>query len=543
MNNINMSKFPHSEIRPLQENILKIIDQNWDNYKYFICEIPTGVGKSAIAKTICSSTDKAFIITSTKQLQDQYVNDFKDGTVVSIKGKANYKCSLNEGLTCENGYCIIDKNQIKECKKNGTCPYFKTRDRAMVANIALTSYQYFLRAVDCAGVWKPRNVIVFDECHLLEQQLVQFAEIKLSVKELIEKYDIIKDCDLQSFTQISIPPDKSGFQENEKWLKTIMSLIFERRNEKFQDIKNILGLKNKDPDSLSLEELDIISGNNKEYYQLDKIFKKLELFIKSNKQEDWIIDPWEDGLQMTPVAVNGLFNNYVNNMCTDKIIFMSATILDLPGLRKTLGLPKDETFLIRADSEFDPKKSPIIYKPICKMNYKEINENLNKITSEIEKILKQHPDEKGIIHTGNYKIAKHLIQTVKSNRLIMKTGNNDSNEQLLKRHTDTDDPTVLVSPSLTTGTDLKDDLSRFQIIVKLPWISLNDKRVKEKIKRDDNWYAVEMFKTLIQSTGRSTRSKEDWSITYVLDNSFKWWINKHKQKGWFQPQFLKRIKW
>jgi hypothetical protein len=116
-----------------------------------------------------------------------------------------------------------------------------------------------------------------------------------------------------------------------------------------------------------------------------------------------------------------------------------------------------------------------------------------------------------------------------------------NNEKLLRKHSRSKEATVLVSPSLTTGADLKDDMSRFQIIVKLPWPSLVDKRVKKKIEDDSDWYATEIFKTLIQATGRSTRSENDWSITYVLDSSFYHWV--YKFKHWFNKYFLKRIIW
>lgn len=50
-----------------------------------------------------------------------------------------------------------------------------------------------------------------------------------------------------------------------------------------------------------------------------------------------------------------------------------------------------------------------------------------------------------------------------------------------------------------------------------------------------------MFRTLVQACGRSTRSEEDWSITYILDSAFYYWVNKYK--NWFSKQFLKRIVW
>lgn len=543
MKYIDISKFPYAEIRKSQKGALKVFDENWDKYKYYICEFSTGMGKSALAKTVCSSVDKAFIITSTKQLQDQYINDFRGNDIVSIKGKANYKCSLNSRLNCESGYCLIDKKQLAKCKIMNICPYYNVRDRAMCSNITLTSYQYFLRAIDCAGFWKPRDVIVFDECHLLESQIVQWATLKLSPRELIEKYKLIENNNnFQDICRITTPPENPGYKENEMWILTLGKMIFDRRNEKFKEIQSTLKLSSNNPDSVSGEELDLILSTHKDYYELDKFYKKLDVFIKDSNKDDWMVELYEDGLELTPLNIQKLFKAYLDKMGVKKIIFMSATILDLPLFRKTFGLEKDDTLLIRSDSEFDASKSPIIYKPVCKMNYDELNKNLDKIVETVKEILDNHPNEKGIIHTGNSTISRYLQENINSDRLLVRFGDVINNE-IIKQHNKSNKPTVLVSSSLTEGVDLKGDLSRFQIIVKLPFLSLADKRISEKIKKDNDWYVVSMFRSLIQQCGRSTRNKEDFSITYVLDLSFKWWLTKNKTKGWFQPQFLKRIIW
>ena len=48
-------------------------------------------------------------------------------------------------------------------------------------------------------------------------------------------------------------------------------------------------------------------------------------------------------------------------------------------------------------------------------------------------------------------------------------------DEVITKHIDSTEPTVLISPSLHLGLDLKDDLSRFQIIVKVPYGNLGDR--------------------------------------------------------------------
>jgi hypothetical protein len=120
------------------------------------------------------------------------MNDFeKTQHIVSIKGKANYRCALNTSLNCESGYCVIDKKQVYECKREFICPYYNKQNDAKRAQIMLTSYQYFLRAVDCSKWVTPRDVLIFDECHKFRSLYTDIRSLEISNKE-IEVLEFIK---------------------------------------------------------------------------------------------------------------------------------------------------------------------------------------------------------------------------------------------------------------------------------------------------------------------------------------------------------------
>ena len=108
------------------------------------------------------------------------------------------------------------------------------------------------------------------------------------------------------------------------------------------------------------------------------------------------------------------------------------------------------------------------------------------------------------------------------------------NDVLIKKHMESRTPTVLLSPSMSEGISLDDDLARFQIIVKLPFASMADPRVKAKMK-EGKWYVNQMLKEIMQASGRATRSEEDHSVTYVLDSSFPFFIEQCKNElpKWF----------
>lgn len=525
---VDINKFPYPTIRAGQKTVIEKLKNNWDKFNYFVLELPTGFGKSPLAKTICASFPQAFLLTATKQLQDQYVKDFSDEDTVSIKGKSNYPCAVEPSLNVECGPCVVDKNLMSDCKNSGRCFYYKTRDKALLANTALTSYQYFLYSTSCGKFWKQRDIIIMDECHLLESQIVQWATIQISPAELEIDYQI----------KLSDMPYESGYQKNSAWLKEVWSKVNKKRAELFEEVKELLD--DKDPNMLSEDELEEVLSSHSDYYKIDKLYRRFIIFFETINKQDWLIEPEGKDLVLTPLSIGDLFNRYIKKWGDKKIIFMSATILDMVGFCKNVGLKKENTAILRVDSDFPPEKSPIYYKPCGSMNYKEIDNTIPKIVQSVNEILAKHPNEKGIIHSGNYKITQAIIDGCNNPRLIMRE-DGENNERLLSRHIYSQEPSVVVSPSLTTGADLKGDLSRFQIIVKLPFLSLADKRVKAKVEKDPNWYASEMFRTVIQAAGRSTRDENDWSTTYVLDKSFYYFFQKHIK--WFSKQFVKRVIW
>jgi Rad3-related DNA helicase len=224
----------------------------------------------------------------------------------------------------------------------------------------------------------------------------------------------------------------------------------------------------------------------------------------------------------------------------DHFVFLSATLPPADELCRELGLNREEMLYIEVDTPFAAEKSPIHILEVAKMNYKELDAAIPKIVQVVEAILEEHPNEKGIIHTGNYRIAKDILSQIDKKlkpRLIARDVGDMKvhNSQLLKQHYETNKPTVLLSPSMTTGIDLKDDLARFQIIVKLPFPSLADPRIKKKSDIYPDWYLMQMWIEILQAAGRATRNEEDYSITYILDGSFSYFLNKSRPKlpKWF----------
>ena len=145
----------------------------------------------------------------------------------------------------------------------------------------------------------------------------------------------------------------------------------------------------------------------------------------------------------------------------------------------------------------------------------------------VQAILDNHPKEKGIIHCHSYKIATYLKENIKSDRILIHDSEN--RDKVLFLHTEEDKPTVLLSPSMSEGVDLKGDASRFQIICKVPYPYLGDKLVKKRMNKWRWWYPLQTAKTIVQAVGRSIRTEEDYAVTYILDDDWNRFYSRNKK--------------
>jgi Rad3-related DNA helicase len=93
-----------------------------------------------------------------------------------------------------------------------------------------------------------------------------------------------------------------------------------------------------------------------------------------------------------------------------------------------------------------------------------------------------------------------------------------------------------------TGLDLRDHLSRFQIITKVPYPNKSDRWINAKREADEEWCYWQTALKLIQAYGRSIRSKDDWAKTYILDSVFGYFVKKNMNilPDWFRQAIRKR---
>ncbi len=150
------------------------------------------------------------------------------------------------------------------------------------------------------------------------------------------------------------------------------------------------------------------------------------------------------------------------------------------------------------------------------MNFKDKTATFENMVPTLKNIMNRHKSQKGIIHTVNYELCGWVQNALQDNRLLLHESSN--RQEVLNSHYATERPTVLCSPSMINGVDLKEDFSRFQVILKMPYPNLKSEKVKKRMETYSNWYGWKTICDLIQSYGRSIRSETDKADTYILDS-------------------------
>lgn len=476
--------------------------------KFIIVQAPTGSGKSFISKTFANTTNAAdpeyerlvsgyhaysddytevfqrfkshgmFALTTTKALQNQYKDLFEDSVI--FKGKSNYQCEVDDSFSVDTAPCVISPNLKRKCWNDCICPYYEARNDALNQRFSVLNYASFFNLPDHL---KRRQIIVCDECSELEDEIVKNYSVTVNYKQL---------------AYLGIELEKLKHEEPTKVLGWL--------GDAFTAVQGVVDSFN---NRARFEKNKIELGKQQ---QRKDLAEAISHTINHWADAQYIVEKDAEKVSITPFKIDKLSSCLFN--FADVVILMSATIVDTNIFAKNLGITKFK--YIEVPSTFEPKKSPIYCHNKYPLSYKTMDANLPKVLELVEQIVNNHKGEKGIIHTHSFAITQAVHRKLNGKRFLYRE-EGTTNENIILEHTLRKDDTVLVSPSLTMGLDLKGDLGKWQIIIKLPYPSLANKRVKMLFEKDPDWYAMKMFVSLVQAAGRCTRTKEDESVTYILD--------------------------
>ncbi len=524
--------------------INKILESFSAGKNVFLLDAPTGGGKSAIAVTVArylssqirsqTSEDEfelgAYVLSTQKILQKQYIRDFEDekrGGMLELMSATNYECGYDVRQSCGEskralkalGKSADGTNWKKHCTNQ--CSYGMAKKAFLEGKLGITNYSYFLAETSYSGKLEPRELLVLDECHNAEKEICSFVEVEITDR----------------FCKKHLGMSMARGEDPDRLYKWVKETYRPALAQMFDQVKRSLGLF---ADSKGVGGDEMFQTLVKQNDLFDKHICKVNRFIDRFKPEEWIINKEvkkdhrgdRATLQFKPIDASVWAEPYLLRF-GEKRLMMSATILDKTSFCRSLGLDEGKTEYLALPSTFPVENRPIHYMPVGKMSMRDLDDTLPKLVQAVKALLEAHKDEKGIIHTTNFRVAHHLRDALRDPRLLVH-GSEDRDE-VLRRHHDSPEPTVLVSPSMTEGISLDDDLSRFQIIAKLPYPSLGDKAIKKRCDRDPNYYDYLTVKSFVQAIGRSVRHDKDHASTYVLDECFSYFSRKNKKTI---PQYI-----
>jgi len=543
--------------------LVAFLDEKMQNV---ILNASTGTGKSIIGAATAEALTAAkgggdFMIkssislTATNVLAKQYDNTFHGlgdaGKYVMIKGASNYDCTaLSSPGDDQNAeacawYTMIQAGSEFESVMNdhcNKCEYLAIKKKKNLVRHLTTNYSYYFVDRMYTGKFEHRDLVIWDESHLVNDLFSEHNAIYFSAKRLSGYQDDIAETvgltdvkivkTLKSIERDVAVPGKITNSNYEAYLRALMEVYTYAKERGQEAAENALS-----------------SGRTKEYSKLSRFAKKYEglcckigdLFTY-NYEHVFEYKEEEKAVSVKPVFVGTMISAL---QCSDHNLFMSATVSE-EFMVKTLNLDPTKTKFIKLPPSFPKENKEVVFFDPLSLSYKSLQDPkvVTQLRKNVAKIVKKHVSEgeRGIILTPSFKLQSEIvdeISDIKGYKLFEQRQGEKLENTLIAFKEYKGGPAILISPSLFEGIDLPGDLSRFQVIVKAPYPSLGDKRMKFILDKHPSIYNIITIMKLVQGSGRSVRSVDDHAITYMLDNNAQRLFNSN-QNIW-RDEFLIRF--
>jgi len=550
--------FPDLNFRKYQKKVIIHILLKYDkNPKTkIVLDAPTGAGKSIIAMVVSKILNKYFnksgyIITSDTYLQDQYETSTESLNldIPSVKGLDRYFCDVNL-MTISLGQCKIDRLSDAERRNLDcyvTCPYYSVRDKAIMSKTSILNYNYWIIQQDIntsskrdeGSLFERRDFVIFDEAHKVVNIVNNYFS-PLIDKKIIEQVSDVLEW-IFSWNKIKVDVKVDTIENLSRLVEVLLNDLSDDEYLTLKDMAKLLSVIMENEVFIN-SKFDEFRKNNTKLtsteFRVLKFFKEItDVNLKLNEYINLIKDNPKELLIKTKNENSVRFYCFDESLMMAKFhqfydfgLFMSATFLNHNFFSKYANLKDVE--VIEIPSTFDYSKSPIYYNDNFNMSYKKKDENILKQIEYIDDIVDKYPS--GVIHTGSYFNSETLINNSRHSKTKIKIYKNTEQKKYLLEQLIRDKNFFIAGPSLLEGVDLKDDISRCQIFMKIPFLSLGDKFVKLRSEKNFSWYMWETALNFVQGIGRSNRNETDYCDTYILDSTFNRLLNSK-----MIPSFIK----
>ena len=552
--------FPMPSPRQYQDDALNVVWWALDNddFDNIVIEAPTGIGKSAIAMTVQSRFQSAYLLTPTLGLTEQYRRDY--GHVVKeVKGRSNFPCWV-ESKTADKGPCYVGKKRCAHTREDDPCPYYAQKFVARDARITLTNPAYLFRVVKSPdGSFGQRDFAIIDEAHQMESFFMGLMEVKIT-----------QDDFKRVFGRMPMPQHyhPADWQPDiEKLHKGALATL-----AKAEEDENI---------NLA-DEMKAIIGRTSTLIELLKEPNDVVVEITTDRRNKRV-------MVAKPVRVNKIAPDLLDSISRQRI-FMSATILDIDTFLSGLGLDDQKTLFVRiTESPFPKENFNVHYAPCGSMSYSRREKSIPKQVKAIAGIMRKWPNKRGVVLPHTHAIRKALVEGLEDEGLGDRVITHDSNGAartiaLNEFFESKRDDLVLISTYVGEGFDFKGRLAEWLVISKVPYLFTPDPQVRQRMEQDEHewrrehegtpscpyeppskwtnglcgsftchkpcqsWFNLATTLKLVQGAGRINRTPDDVGHLFILDQSWDRYyrLNGHLLPSWFRdaittaPNWLKR---
>jgi len=514
--------------------------------KNVILNASTGTGKSIIAAATAEALTAAkggkdnqvrssISLTATNVLSKQYDATFHGlgdaGKYIMIKGANNYGCSAlsTAGEQANAEQCawftmLQNRDEFSGVMRDhcDKCEYLLIKKQKNLVRHLTTNYSYYFVDRMYTGKFENRDLLIWDEAHLVNDLFSEHNAIYFSQKRM------------------------HGFQEE---IAETVGLTNVQIAKTISSIAKDLGIKGKICESNYMTYLTALQTVYS--YARDQGAEKAEYALHGNRMKEYskynrfmnkyrglcckISDLFEHNfdhifeykeedksVSIKPIFVGTMIDSLQS---AEHNLFMSATISEEFAV-KTLNLDPTVTRFIKLPPSFPKENKEVVFFDTLSLSYTSLQDAkvVKQLRRNVAKIVKKHVEEgdRGIILTPSFKLQGEIvdeISSIKGYKLFEQRQGEKLENVLVAFKSYKGGPAVLISPSLFEGVDLPGDLSRFQIIVKAPYPSLGDKRMKFILDKHPSLYNIITIMKLTQGAGRSVRSKDDFAVTYMLDKN------------------------
>lgn len=451
---------------------------------------PTGSGKSpAVVAAALLSKVPTCIVTQSRALQNQYLEQFESIGMVDIRGRSNYACDLKPGMSCLEGYAA-------RCPYKGTiaCPSSQAEMRAASSNLVVTNYDKWIASRKYGQGMSHFKQVIFDEGHCSASALARAMQVTLNYKEINDTLKV-------DFPRIDI----EDFQQWKDWARATRIIADEAMKAAYEKISGV-----SDPRSSWVRH----------YTHMRNLTRRLSI-LSTAKPSNWLAEHIDTGYQFDPIFP-GMYAESALLLNVPKIVFVSATIR--PKTMYMVGLGKDTFKFKEFDSDFDPARCPIYYIPTQRVDSK--HPDMSMLWLRLDQLAARRRDRKGIVHTVSYARKEEIMQKSRFADSMIVNAKGEPSDKMLEKFREAGPGSILVSPSVGTGQDFPDDQARWQFILRIPY-EPPSRIVKAREQHDPEYRSYQAMQGLVQMFGRSTRSITDWSENFIGDENLEWFLPRY----------------